>query len=73
MRLGTIRINHLAPDPAATDKATMFRPLNVPAGIGPADLNALGVRQAAYPLSSSAPPVIRRNTPCALALRHAGS
>jgi catalase len=50
VKLGTIRINHLAPDPVATDKATMFSPLNVPAGIDPAD-PMLGVRQAAYPLS----------------------
>jgi catalase len=50
VKLGTVRIEHLAPDPAATDKATMFRPLNVPDGISPAD-PMLGVRQAAYPLS----------------------
>ena len=50
VKLGTVRIEGLAPDPAATDKATMFRPLNVPAGIAPAD-PMLGVRQAAYPLS----------------------
>jgi catalase len=50
VKLGTVRIDRLAPDPAATDKATMFRPLNVPAGIAPAD-PMLGVRQAAYPLS----------------------
>jgi catalase len=50
VKLGTVRIDRLAPDPAATDKATMFRPLNVPAGIDPAD-PMLGVRDAAYPLS----------------------
>lgn len=50
VKLGTVRIDHLAPDPAAADRATMFRPLNVPAGITPAD-PMLGVRQAAYPLS----------------------
>ena len=50
VKLGTIRIDRLAPDPAATDKATMFSPLNVPDGIGAAD-PMLGVRQAAYPLS----------------------
>ena len=50
VKLGTLRIDRLAPDAAATDKATMFRPLNVPAGIEPAD-PMLGVRQAAYPLS----------------------
>ncbi len=50
VKLGTIRIDHLAPDQAAISKATMFRPLNVPAGIDPAD-PMLGIRQAAYPLS----------------------
>lgn len=50
VKLGTIRIDRLAPDPAATDKATMFRPLDVPDGIEGAD-PMLGVRQAAYPLS----------------------
>jgi catalase len=50
VRLGTVHIDHIAPDPVVTDKATMFRPLNVPEGIGPAD-PMLGVRQAAYPLS----------------------
>ncbi len=50
VKLGTVRIDRLAPDPAATEKATMFRPLDVPAGIEPAD-PMLGVRQAAYPLS----------------------
>jgi catalase len=50
VKLGTIRIDRLAPDAAATDKATMFAPLNVPDGIAPAD-PMLGVRQAAYPLS----------------------
>jgi catalase len=52
VKLGTIRIDRLAPDPAAADKATMFRPLNVPDGIAAAD-PMLGVRQAAYPLSFS--------------------
>ena len=50
VKLGTIRIERLAPDPAATDKATMFLPLNAPDGIEAAD-PMLGVRQAAYPLS----------------------
>lgn len=50
VKLGTLRLEHLAPDPAATDKATMFRPLNVPDGIEGAD-PMLGIRQAAYPLS----------------------
>ena len=40
----------LVPDPAAADKATIFRPLNVPAGIEPAD-PMLVIRQEAYPLS----------------------
>ena len=52
VKLGTVRIDRLAPDPAATDKATMFRPLNVPAGIEAAD-PMLGVRQEAYPASVS--------------------
>jgi len=50
VKLGTIRLQRLAPDPVATDKATVFQPLNVPDGIGPAD-PMLGIRQAAYPLS----------------------
>ena len=50
VKLGTLRIDRLTANPAAADKATMFRPLNVPDGIGPAD-PMLGVRQAAYPLS----------------------
>ena len=50
VKLGTVRIDRLAPDQAATGNATMFRPLNVPEGIAPAD-PMLGVRQAAYPLS----------------------
>ena len=50
VKLGTVRIDHLSPDPAAADRATMFQPLNIPAGIDPAD-PMLGVRQAAYPLS----------------------
>jgi catalase len=50
VKLGTIKIDRMAPDAATTDKATMFSPLNVPAGIGPAD-PMLGVRQGAYPIS----------------------
>lgn len=50
VKLGTVRIDRLEPDPAAADKATVFRPLNVPDGIAPAD-PMLDVRQAAYPLS----------------------
>jgi catalase len=50
VKLGTIRLDHMATDPGALDKTTMFRPLNIPDGIEPAD-PMLGVRQAAYPLS----------------------
>ena len=50
VKLGLIRIDRMAPDPVATDKATLFIPLNVPAGIAPAD-PMLEIRQAAYPLS----------------------
>jgi catalase len=49
-RLGIIRIDRMAPDPADTDKAALFAPLNVPDGIAPAD-PMLEIRQAAYPLS----------------------
>ena len=50
VELGTIRINRMVSDPVATDKGTVFLPLNVPQGIDPADL-MLGIRQEAYPLS----------------------
>jgi catalase len=50
VRLGVIRIDRMAPDPVATDKATLFAPLNIPVGIAPAD-PMLEVRQQAYPLS----------------------
>jgi catalase len=50
VKLGTVRLFSLTEDPAAADKAAMFRPLNVPDGIAAAD-PMLGVRQAAYPLS----------------------
>ena len=50
VKLGIIRINRMAPDAIATDKATMFAPLNVPTGIAPAD-PMLEIRQQAYPLS----------------------
>jgi catalase len=50
VKLGVVRIDHMAPDPIATGKATMFAPLNVPAGISPAD-PMLEIRQQAYPLS----------------------
>lgn len=50
VRLGTIRIDRMAPDQAAISKATMFTPLNVPTGIAPAD-PMLGVRQGSYSIS----------------------
>ncbi len=50
VKLGTIRIDRLVADPVARDKGTLFAPLNVPAGIDPAD-PMLGIRQGAYPLS----------------------
>ena len=50
VKLGTIRIDRMVPDAAATDKATLFAPLNIPAGITPAD-PMLEIRQGAYPLS----------------------
>ncbi len=50
VKLGVLRIDDMAPDPAATDKATLFIPLNVPVGIAPAD-PMLEVRQESYPLS----------------------
>jgi catalase len=52
VELGTIRITAMAPDPAATDRATAFLPLNVPDGVEPAD-PMLGIRQGAYPISFS--------------------
>ena len=50
VKLGIIRLDHMAPDAVAADRATMFAPLNVPAGIEPAD-PMLGIRQGAYPIS----------------------
>jgi len=50
VKLGVITIDRMTPDPVATDKGTMFAPLNVPDGIASAD-PMLGVRQGAYPLS----------------------
>lgn len=50
VKLGVIRLDRLAPDAAATDKASMFTPLNVPDGIAPAD-PMLGVRASAYSIS----------------------
>jgi catalase len=53
VELGTIRITAMAPDPVATDRATVFLPLNVPDGVEPAD-PMLGIRQGAYPISFQA-------------------
>ncbi len=50
VELGVITIDQMTPDPVATDKGTLFAPLNIPTGIGPAD-PMLGIRQDAYPLS----------------------
>ena len=50
VKLGTLRIERMVSDPVATDKGTLFLPLNVPSGIDPAD-PMLGIRQGAYPLS----------------------
>jgi catalase len=50
VKLGTVRIDRIVPDPVTTDKGTLFLPLNVPAGIEPAD-PMLSIRQGAYPLS----------------------
>jgi catalase len=50
IKLGVIRLDGMAPDPKTTDQTTMFAPLNVPAGIAPAD-PMLEIRKGAYPLS----------------------
>lgn len=50
VKLGTIRIDHMVKDQAVADKATLFLPGNVPAGIEPAD-PMIPVRTAAYPIS----------------------
>lgn len=50
IKLGTIKIERMVTDQAAADKATMFLPSNVPAGIEPAD-PMLTLRSAAYPIS----------------------
>lgn len=50
VKLGTVRVDHIVPDQDALEKATIFRPLNVPAGIAPAD-PMLEIRHSAYPLS----------------------
>jgi catalase len=52
VKLGTIRIVQMAPDQASTNKATMFLPGNVPAGIEAAD-PMIALRNAAYPISFS--------------------
>lgn len=49
VKLGTIRVRAMVTD-ATTERATMFIPTNVPAGIEPADA-MLQVRKQAYPLS----------------------
>ena len=50
VKLGVIRLDRMAPDQATASKTNVFLPLNVPAGIDPAD-PMLGVRQNAYPIS----------------------
>ena len=50
VRLGTLRIDRLAADQAAADKALLLLPGNVPSGIEAAD-PMLRIRDAAYPLS----------------------
>jgi catalase len=52
VKLGTLRLDRMAPDPVATDKATSFPPLEVPAGIEGVD-PMLGIRQGAYGISSA--------------------
>jgi catalase len=52
VKLGVIHITGMAPDPAATDHATVFLPLNVPDGVAAAD-PMLDIRQGAYPISFS--------------------
>jgi catalase len=53
VKLGTINIARMATDQPSIDKATMFLPGNVPAGIEVAD-PMLALRNAAYPISFSA-------------------
>jgi catalase len=50
VKLGTITVNRVASDQAALDKATIFLPGNVPAGIEAAD-PMIEHRTAAYPIS----------------------
>jgi catalase len=50
VKLGVVRITRMAVDQAASDKATLFMPGNLPTGIAIAD-PMVQVRNAAYPLS----------------------
>jgi catalase len=50
VKLGVIRISRMASDQAASDKATLFLPGNLPQGVEIAD-PMVQVRNAAYPLS----------------------
>jgi catalase len=50
VKLGTVRVTRLLADGPAADRATMFLPGNVPAGIEPAD-PMVQVRTASYPIS----------------------
>ncbi|MEO8004715.1 MAG: catalase family peroxidase [Betaproteobacteria bacterium] len=52
VELGVIEINKVVPDSDAAERALMFLPLALPAGIEPAD-PMLAVRNAAYPVSLS--------------------
>ena len=53
VKLGTIRVERIAPDAVATDKATLFLPGRVPTGIEAAD-PMIALRNAAYPISFGA-------------------
>jgi len=50
VRLGSIAITSLTADQASADKATLFAPGNLPAGIAAAD-PMVAIRNAAYLLS----------------------
>ncbi len=50
VKLGTLTIDRLAPDQPAADKALLFLPSRVPAGIEPAD-PMIAIRSASYPIS----------------------
>lgn len=50
VKLGTITVDRLASEQAKLDKALLFLPGRLPAGIEPAD-PMIGVRNAAYPIS----------------------